>query len=130
MAGWLRRDEEPVIKPRAGIEDVMPRSVRGPEGQRFGRIDDVADDDPDVEFVAALARSITTRTEQPAEDPATPAPDAASDDAQLAAFREYAATRMVTRVNAFPLQVRPIAIDELVEDLQTTAAALRRRKAA
>jgi hypothetical protein len=128
MAGWLRRDEEPVIKPRAGIEDVMPRSVRGPEAQRFERLDDVDEHDPDVEFVAALARSLSSGRQ--AADAQAPTDDPVDEAAQLAAFREYAATRLVTRVNAFPLQVRPIAIDELVEDLQTTAAALRRKKAA
>jgi hypothetical protein len=93
---------------------------------------ELEDGDEDVGFIARLVEEAETEVIEPA--PPQPRPDAAREfvvraDDGLSAFRETRPVRRRPRVlEAMP--VGDVEMDDLLEQLATTAAALRRRKAA
>ena len=131
---WLRRSNDNRHAAPLLPEDALPASVRNPEKHRFGGdsdTDEVSSNDEDLQFLAALAREATDVAERAAEPEtgtaATRTVVAASDDA-LDMFRESRQT--LKAQHGYAHRVEPVDIADLLEDLATTAAALRRRKAA
>jgi hypothetical protein len=129
MGAWLRRRDEDGSTDRRGIRAAMPASVRVSAAQRDMRLGiDIDEDDADVEFLSSLVEEVardtgeTTAGNQPAYSRSVERTDG------LDAFREMADDR--ARIERFDFGIPEIDMDDLLEDLTTTALALRRRKAA
>jgi hypothetical protein len=111
----------------------LPASVRDPSLQRLDSYvpDDLDDDDEELTLLSSLVREADR--EMRAAPPRTEAPrarrfDVKADD-NLDVFREARPVERRPRVlEAF--RVDDVEIDDLIEQLATTAAALRQRKAA
>jgi hypothetical protein len=119
----------------------VPASARNSERLRIARYlgEEPVDDDEDLQFIAELARE-ARRNERPLADPPRAgrplaAPHAVSDDdedtddARLQVFRELPRVYERPAVLA-ATRVPDIDLGELLDSLQTTAAALRLRRAA
>jgi hypothetical protein len=145
MGGWLRpkKDEaEPLVAPDE-VKAYVPSSVRGPEGNRFTplgsdmpEIDD--EDDEDLEFLESIARSVEDapdsvgqfvgtgalkpRAQQGERSSATASP---LDDMHV--FREMKGDLGDMK---YDFKLADVDMADLLEDLSTTASALRQRKAA
>jgi hypothetical protein len=143
MTGWLHRvhdgdDDEPRADP-GEVAALLPSSVRGPEMNRFTPLgtDAPADlPDPDLVFFESIADQVrlddgaNSRVDAPRPTAANPR-IALPDRDQLQAFREMVADRERETRSAPRLRVDHVELDDLLEDLATTAAALRQwRKAA
>jgi hypothetical protein len=121
--------------PREAVEARLPASVRSPEKNRFTPLGSDAppeSDDTDLEFLAEIARAAEAdvarprrRTIRPAVQRVTVAPE----DDGLNAFREMAHERERKTVSS-SIHVDDVDLVDLMEDLTTTAAALRKRRAA
>jgi hypothetical protein len=131
MFGRRRKHE---LEDEEALEDVrrfVPASVKAPELQRFAQPDLEPDDvgeDVDLEFLARLTDATDNdapREPAPYRVPATPS--RVADD--LGAFREVRMAEVEPGLSE-KLRVPHVDLDELLDDLSTTAAALRRRKAA
>jgi hypothetical protein len=106
--------------------------VRDPSRQRLDAppIDELDDDDEDISMLATLAE----QAEREASGSPTPPPAKARHfsvraDDQLDVFREIQTERPRPRVLE-TVGIADVELDDLVEQLATTAAALRRRLAA
>jgi hypothetical protein len=151
VPGLFRRskpDEEPVDvtpeeKPRRTGEYAayVPASVRVPELQRLAIFDPASQDDDgadeDLAFLAELASQVDAKTARPRtatrETRALTQNEKMIDrkpEEMLEVFREFV-TEVDTRSPVSQvIAIRDVEIDDLLEDLANTAAALRLRKAA
>jgi hypothetical protein len=152
MAGWFRRPKqmpETHVDPDE-VKALLPASVRGPEANRFtplGSDFDGGDEssDEDIEFLTSLVESVERERAVPALPAPRPAPpparkppiqrvapapgmDVFTDANHLELFRGMRADDPEPR-NA-NIKVDDVELDDLLEELSTTMAALRRRKAA
>jgi hypothetical protein len=134
---------------RREVEALLPASVRHPEANRFTPLgsdfdgDDASDED--IEFLTSLVESVEREQIAPALPPARPAPPPArkpaipvvtadsgmavfteADHMQL--FRDMQSDEKDHRTNN--IKVDDVDLGDLLEDLSTTMAALRRLKAA
>jgi len=112
----------------------VPASVREPERHRFAQpapADEIDEDDEDVEFLAALARQAEheAASRTAAVTAARPRRFNVKADDHLELFRATEVERPRPRV-LNSMEVDVVEMDDLLEQLSTTAAALRRRKAA
>ena len=135
MSNWLKkpnRNEEPV-RVRPDINDVLPPSVRQPEGNRFTPLgsdapEDVAD--ADLAFLTTLANEVdrATVTKSLAKPAAAPLRGASSRIDDLQVFREMKDDgKEATR---FDHNLRDVDMADLLEELSDVHAALRQRKVA
>ncbi|MEX2247423.1 MAG: hypothetical protein WEC75_12145 [Dehalococcoidia bacterium] len=117
-----RRDGKP-----SDVDGFFPRSMRAPELQRFAQPGDANDAEEDVRFLASLAEQLGQKAQPEGRAPTGTPPEEPEDE--LAAFHE---ARLVPQRRAIPapLRVEDVAMTELIDELETTAAALRLRKAA
>ena len=134
---------------RREVEALLPASVRHPEVNRFTPLgsdfdgDDTSDED--IEFLTSLVESVEREqiapalpvvrpAPPPARKPAIPAVAPASDMAafrdpdHLQLFRDMQPDEKDRRTSN--IQVDDVDLGDLLEDLSTTMAALRRLKAA
>jgi hypothetical protein len=137
MRGIFHRDEShtgPEI-PREQIDAMLPASVRSPEKNRFTPLgsDAPADtEDTDLEFLTAIARAAeadVSRTPKRTIRPALKRVTIAPENDGLDAFREIKHDRE-RKTTAPTIQVDDVDLIDLMEDLATIAAALRKRRAA
>jgi hypothetical protein len=139
MAGWLRKpkkDGEPSVS-RSEIEALLPASTRHPEANRFTPIgSDMPEDGPDddLEFFNTLVHEVERETQEPAV-PARVRPTptlqrVVPKDDGLQLFREMSEEGRRDAVVRLNIEVADVEISDLLEDLSTIRAALRRRKAA
>lgn len=141
MSSWLRKghrndDEAPAIRP--DIEALLPASVRRPEAHRLMPLEsDVPDDahDEDLDFLATLVEEIDRKPQAvkparpPAFGPAVSAKRAAEHRMdELRVFRDMKDDGRAPARHDFLLD--NVDMDDLLEELSTVRAALRRRKAA
>jgi len=114
---------------RDGIHGRVPASTRAPERQRFASHDALDDEDEgDLAFLAALVED--AESVEPAPDVQRPARRfTVPADQHLDLFRQNLVARSRPRVLE-QMTIEDVEIDDLMEQLSTTAAALRRRKAA
>jgi hypothetical protein len=142
MTGWLHRvhdgdDDEPLADPEE-VAALLPSSVRGPEMNRFTPLGtDAPPDlpDPDLAFFENIAEQVrrderATAGAQTLRPPAVNPRIAEPDRDQLQAFREMAADRERETRSTPRLSVDHVELEDLLEDLATTAAALRQRRKA
>lgn len=114
------------------VPAYVPASAQSPELQRFGSFDDPEDGpDEDVEFLASLARSIDTPStpQKPVSRPIVSRVQAAPNTDDLHVFRELASTPERTS-HVVAARVADVDLGVLLDELATTAAALRRKRAA
>jgi hypothetical protein len=147
MGGWLRpkkEEAEPLVAPDEVLAYV-PSSVRGPEGNRFTPlgsdmpdVEDNDDDDEDLEFLASIARSVKetpdsvgqfvgTGALKPRAQPGERATAPASPLDDMRVFREMKGDLGDMK---YDFKLADVDMADLLEDLSTTASALRQRKAA
>lgn len=142
MGHWLqkRRVRPDRGIPREELEALFPASAKAPETQRFEPQDE--NDEQDIEFLHRIASQVALEEQRaraerlaaeaggrPKPRPLPSPPRVVRDDEEvLQVFRES----MVEpdRRSELSKRVAPVEIGELLDDLATTAAALRRRKAA
>ena len=131
---------------REEIESLLPASVRHPEVNRFTPLgSDFAGEegsDEDIEFLESIVKAVEhpeympapapgrITPKPPAAVPAAAVPAAATQDEALEFFRDMQAERDESQQQRVKIKVDDIEMFDLLEDLSTTAAALRRRKAA
>lgn len=151
MAGWLRpkQDEAEPLVAAEEVRAYVPASARGPEGNRFtplgSDMPDVEDDedDEDIEFLESIARSVeeapksvgqfvgtgALKARAPASAPGPKrevhAKASALDDMHV--FREMKGELGDMK---YDFHLADVDMADLLEDLSTTASALRQRKAA
>jgi hypothetical protein len=143
MPGWLKRNDaqrRATLAPRSEIEALLPASARNTEGHRFTPLgtdmpdQDGSEHDPDLDFFASLAKEVDA-VEAPATAPAVARhapvhqpllPSAPSDALEI--FRAMKSDDSERQTFDFKLKETDMA--DLLEDLSTTALALRQRKAA
>lgn len=135
MSSWLRktnRNEEP-IRVRPDINDVLPPSVRHPEGNLSTPLGSDAPqdvDDADLAFLTTLANEVdrATATKSLAKPVAAPLRGASSRIDDLQVFREMKDDgKEATR---FDHNLRDVDMADLLEELSDVQAALRQRRAA
>ena len=149
MAGLFRRPQpaRTTSVSREEIESLLPASVRHPETNRFTPLgsdfEGEEGSDEDIEFLESIVRAVDDG-ERPARRPVpappqvptpvtTPSPArlialAGGDDLSL--FREVQANHKERTVIEARVDIADVEMFDLLEDLATTAAALRRRRAA
>lgn len=140
MSSWLRKghnDDGDALVIRPDIEALLPASARRPEANRLTPLgSDMPDGsyDEDLDFLATLVEEIDRKPQAvkpppPAFGPAVSAKRAAEhqmDD--LRVFRDMKDEgRVSTR---YDFMLNDVPMDDLLEELSTVRAALRRRKAA
>jgi len=124
----------PEPAPHDDIRAFIPASVRPPDRSMIltAQIEPPETDAPDddVRFLESLVASVELPAPAPgAQRQALPRVVAPRDeDAALEYFREMKAARTEPERRTF--DVPDVDLDDLLEDLSTTAAALRQRKAA
>ncbi len=139
MRGFFRRDDKPATEntiSREEIASLLPASVRHPEVNRFTPLgsdfDGEEGSDEDIEFLESIVREVDRRgAETPRGLVVRPddAPkQAITQDEAMSFFAELQAEREERQ--QLPIHVDEVEMFDLLEDLSTTAAALRRRKAA
>ena len=140
MAGLFRRNNKP--QPQRGvsreeIESLLPASVRHPEANRFTPLgsDFVGEEgsDEDIEFLESIVKEvelqeIVSRPRLVKAEAVKKAP--VSQEDAMSFFREMDADREERTRDRIHIEVEDVEMFDLLEDLSTTAAALRRRKAA
>jgi hypothetical protein len=135
-----QHEEEPPVLPLLEARELIPMSAKSPEQQRqmlFNPDEEIDENnDEDLAFLNSLLNG-----EQPAppqrphsrEREQTPAPEhksiAAQDADDMNVFREMVSQRQRVEL-AKHLRVADVDMGELLDDLQTMRAAIRRRKAA
>lgn len=148
MAGLFRRQRrEPQghVDPEE-VQALLPASVRSPEANRFTPLGSDFDgdegSDEDIEFLTSIVESVERERAMPGRPSPRPAPPPARKppvQRMLAAgeaeaidhldlFREMQSHEPEARPR--PIQVPEVDLADLLEELETTWAALRRRKAA
>jgi hypothetical protein len=145
MAGWFRRSKqlpETHVDPDE-LKALLPASVRHPEANRFTPLgsdfDGEEGSDEDLEFLTTLVESVEherAMPTRPAPPPASKAPiqrivaesNALTDVDHMEIFREMRGDE--TEQRSVHIEVDEVELDDLLEDLSTTMAALRRRRAA
>ncbi len=126
---------EPENRRQKGDETWLrvPTSARPPENQRLAAqmsVTELDEDDEDIAFLKALARQAEADVQQSRErKPVAARRFNVSADETLDMFRENYVERPRARV-LNNMEVEPVEMDDLLEQLSTTAAALRIRKAA
>ena len=150
MAGWLHKPRRPELdEERIGrrdeVESLLPASIRHPEANRFTPLGsdfegDGEENDQDIEFFESLVRAVEGDAPAPAGGPAptpmmvhTPAPRRLIPQPQedeLSLFREVQVDRAERSGAEAHFVVEDVDMGDLLDELSTTAAALRRRKAA
>jgi hypothetical protein len=112
---------------------TVPASARTTERYRLGEPNldaDAEEEDEDLAFLSTLVSQAEREASQPREAPAPrPRRFSVQADPSLDVFRETAVERQRPRVLR-NMRVEDVEIDDLLEQLSTTAAALRRRRAA
>ena len=143
MPGLFRRNKpqsQTSIDPDE-VAALLPASVKHPEANRFTPLgtdfDGDEGSDEDIDFLESLVKSVDTHTPAPRRAPEsapapvsmqTPSMPAVSKLDGLSIFRDMPSdTPERTKLN---LNVPDVEMFDLLEDLSTTAAALRRRRAA
>lgn len=142
MGHWLQKRRERPDRgiPREELEALFPASAKAPETQRFEPQDD--DDEQDLEFLQRIASQVALEEqraraerlaaeagERPKPRPRPSPPRVVRDeDEVLQVFRETILEE--DKRSELSKRVPAVEIGELLDDLATTAAALRRRKAA
>lgn len=137
MSSWLRnrsKDEdasEKILRPE--VEALLPSSMRQPEVNRLTPLGTVVPDDADdkdLDFLAGLAAEVDRAAAPNAAVAPAPAPlrGASSRIDDLQVFREMKDEGK--QAIRFDHQVRDVDMGDLLEELATVQAALRRRKAA
>jgi hypothetical protein len=114
------------------LERRIPASSRGPERLRFQAVtsDVDEDDDEDVRLLAELAEEAErTLGQQTGPRRVAPRLFKVKAEDQLEVFRETRTPRTRPRVLE-QIDIADIEMADLIEELATTAAALRRRRAA
>ena len=135
MSSWLKkpkRDDEP-LRVRPDINDVLPPSVRHPEGNRFTPPESDAPedvDDADLAFLTTLANEVDRAavTKSIAKPAAAPLRGASSRIDDLQVFREMKDDSK--EAMRFDHKLRDVDMADLLEELSDVQAALRQRKAA
>ncbi|HLB24197.1 MAG TPA: hypothetical protein VJP07_08885 [Dehalococcoidia bacterium] len=127
-------EPENTMLPRPGEPWLMvPQSARAPERHRFGEpaAEEEDEDDEDLEFLESLARQAEREAEAQtrAARPARPRRFNVKADTSLDVFKETTVEQPRPRVLR-NVRVDPVEMDDLLEQLSTTAAALRQRRAA
>jgi hypothetical protein len=126
---------EPENRKQKGAEAWLrvPASARPPENQRLAApmsVDEIDEDDEDIGFLKALARQAEEEAQSAREQKAVaPRRFNVRADETLDLFRENYVERTRPRV-LNNMEVDAVEMDDLLEQLSTTAAALRQRKAA
>jgi len=151
MAGWLRRPQRREAEDQASdnrrdeVESLLPASVKYPETNRFTPLGsdfegEDEDTDEDIEFLEAIVRAVEGAAPAPVATAApttlllhTPAPSRripqpSEDD--LALFREVRSEHDERDAVTRHVRLDDVDMADLLDELSTTAAALRRRKAA
>ena len=136
MSSWLRKrkdDVEPVRVLPPDLEALLPSSVRPPDANRVAPLEpDAIDDEPDedLNFLAGLVAEVDRAAKPNAADVVAPVPLRGAspriDDLQV--FREMKADAS-ERIQ-FDHRLSDVDMGDLLEELSTVRAALRRRKAA
>lgn len=153
MRGIFRRTSkqatEQPLRIEADINALLPRSARQPEKGRFAPLtselpdfSEEEDDDEDVQFLESLAQSveqevslrprprrITPEQRPPEENPRRIAPHERPADETLRVFHAVPREHDTLDRTALNAYVPAVELDDLMEDLATTAAALRRKAA-
>lgn len=111
----------------------VPVSARSPQSMRLAASYDggpIEEGDEDLDFIASLAREAEAAVGAPsAPPPVRPRRFTVPADDRLDAFREIRPERPRPRVLQ-TIDIDPVDMDDLVQQLATTAAALRLRRAA
>lgn len=149
MAGWLRKPRrhdrnDELDARRDQVDSLLPASAKHPEANRFTPLgSDFGSDeesDEDIEFLESIVRAVEGDGDAPMARTAppvrmalrTPAPARripVPPEDELAPFREIQIDRERVDPRA-RLGIEDVDMADLIEELSTTAAALRRRKAA
>jgi hypothetical protein len=107
----------------------VPASARPAERHRYSDPVDDDENDEDVDFLKALAQQAAREVKPIDGEPPPPRKfDVKAEDA-LDVFKESYVERPRARV-LNTIRIDAVELDDLLEQLSTTAAALRRRKAA
>jgi hypothetical protein len=141
MAGLFRRNNKPQPQrsvSREEVESLLPASVRHPEANRFTPLgSDFAGEegsDEDIEFLESIVKEVELQEiVQPRRLVTKAAPvktPVISQEDAMSFFREKDADREERARDRIHVEVEEVEMFDLLEDLSTTAAALRRRKAA
>jgi len=147
MSGWFRRPKQ---MPQTHVDPdelkaLLPVSVRHPEANRFTPLgsdfDGEEGSDEDLEFLTTLVESVDRERAMPARPAPRPAPAreppirrivaepkalTAADHMEI--FREMRGEEPERR--SVNIEVDEVELDDLLESLSTTIAALRHRRAA
>ena len=142
MGGWLKRktDEHAPLVPPEELEAFLPASVRAPEVNRFtplgSDMPEPEDDehDEDLDFLESIARSVEEPSKSVGqyidsgpEKPPAPRQTQQQMLDEMQVFREMKGEITDMRVD---FKLDDVDMSDLLEDLSTTALALRQRKAA
>ena len=150
MGGWLRKPrrlelDDPAGGRRDEVESLLPASVKHPEANRFTPLGsdfdgDSDETDEDIEFLESIVRAVEAGEPAPVVTPApapmllhTPAPARQipqRPDDDLSVFREVQVDRKERSFIEARVSIEDVDMGDLLDELSTTAAALRRRKAA
>ena len=140
MSNWRRkghRDDGEAPAIRADIEALLPASVRRPEANRLTPLgSDMPDDahDEDLDFLAALVEEIDHKPQAIKPPPARFGPAGGAKRAaehQVDELRVFRDMKDEGRVSArYDFMLNDVEMDDLLEELSTVRAALRRRKVA
>lgn len=139
MRGIFRRNrkhEEELLAPLASadVSTLLPRSARQPEKQRFVPLAtdlpdmDEEEDDEDIEFLESLAKSVDRQAPAPPRPAPVPRKEQPDEEA-LRIFHAMQRTRDALDRPEVNAHVPPVELDDLLEELSMTAAALRRKAA-
>ncbi len=135
MSSWLRNKDKSEAAPAnalaTGVEAFLPSSVRQPDANRFapdvsGGADD--GDDEDLDFLAGLVADVDRAATPIANARSAPLRGASPRIDDLQVFREMKDEG--DQKVQFDHQLSDLDMDDLLEELTTVRAALRRRKAA
>ncbi len=145
MAPFFRKPQKPVDGHRQDdrlanidVEALVPKSAREPEGMRFTPLalpDELDDGDEDLQFLSSIVSSIDEKTAAPRRADPKPAALLAVETITLPEQRDdLAAFRNVGKDDdrvpfKHLMKVDDVDIGDLLDDLGTVAAAMRRRAA-
>ncbi len=141
MGGWLKakKQEAAPLVPREEVNAFVPASAREPESDRFAPpVSDVsetddADHDEDLDFLKSIARSVEEPSKSVGQYIETSAVDPRPRQTQQQMLDEMQVFReMKTDLGdvKFDFKLPDVDMADLLEELSTTASALRQRKAA
>jgi hypothetical protein len=137
-----KRDEDGEAFDEGGLDDrsrelsaYVPASAVSPEKQRLTIFDDTEEEsDGELAFLNELAAQVERDqrgARKPVRTPARVERVVVAEEQALEVFRELKdRVERTSHADALPLPSQPVEISDLLDDLQTTAAALRQRRAA